>query len=152
MWKDVDEFTTWYIENKYPFKPPAVDPIYKTTRNSLNMITFRENRYQVELVLLQPNSEFEEPAEKTGVEQRLIFLNGSITGHVGNSIAYDSSPYVNKSNEDGTSVLFNVVFKPGNQQLDKVVIGSHGASLFSAQYWNESLQMSSLAKHKGILV
>ncbi len=152
MWKDVDEFTAWYIENKYPFRPPAVDPVYKTKNNTLNMITFRENCYQVELILAQPNTEFEESVEKEGVEQRLIFLNGSITGYLGDKTVYDSSPYINMSNEDGTSILFNMIFKPGAEQLDKVVIGSHGASFFSVQCWDSNLEMNSLAKYKGILV
>lgn len=152
MWKDVDEFTTWYIENKYPLRPPAIDPVYKTKHNSLNMIAFREGCYQVELVLAQPNSTFEESAEKEGVEQRLIFLNGSITGYVGDKIVYDSAPYISMANDNGTSILFNMVFKPGNNQLDKIVIGSHGASFFSVQSWDRSLEMNSLAKYKGILV
>ena len=152
MWKDVDEFTAWYIENKYPFKPPASDPIYNTKHNSLNMVTFREGRYQVELVLVKPNSEFIETAEKDGVEQRLIFLNGSITGHANDKTVYDSSPYVDMSNEDGTNILFNMVFKPGAEQLDKVVIGSHGASFFSVQHWHTEIEMDSLAKYKDILV
>ncbi len=152
MWKDVDEFTTWYIENKYPFKPPAADPIYNTKHNSLTMVTFREDRYQVELVIVKPNSEFIETAEKDGVEQRIIFLNGSMTGYANNKTVYDSSPYVDMTNEDGTNILFNMVFKPGAEQLDKVVVGNHGVSFFSVQHWHTEIEMSSLAKYKGILI
>lgn len=150
MWNTLDDFTAWYIENNHPLKPPADEIIYDTGFG-LNSIIFRQAQFQVELVLVKPLQSFTDIQPKNGVDQRVIFLNGTLAGFRNGTALYDSS-MVKDKNQDGTSVLFNRVFKPGEEKIDDLRSGISGAAFLSVQKWDDNLVPTSLAKYKNILI
>lgn len=148
MWNNIDEFAEWYKNNKHPFKPQARDPLY-TTDHSISTIIFRKDRYQVELYYMKPNSTIPQvPAP--GIEHQILFLNGTISGQKDGEVIFDSTPFADQSNNDGSNVLYNRIFKLDNASLDVVTIGHKGACLMSIQRWDEGIEMTSLSRQRGL--
>lgn len=150
MWNSVEEFAEWYRDNKHPFKPPTTDPIY-VTHMSYSTVIFRKDRFQVELFHISPNSSTT-TLEAPGIEQCVIFLNGQITTYKDGAVVLDSTDVYETAKEDGTSVLFNQIFKFGGGGIDRVDYGPKGASLLSVQKWDDGIEMSSMSKQKGLLL
>jgi hypothetical protein len=150
MWNTVEEFAKWYKDNNHPFKPPTTDPIYMT-KMSYSAVIFRKDRFQVEMFNIQPNSSIT-TIEAPGVEQCIIFLNGQITTYKDGKVIQDSTSIYETFNEDGTSILFNQIFKLGNGDIDRVDYGPKGASFLSIQKWDDGMEMSSMSKQKGLLI
>lgn len=144
MWKNLDDFSKWYIENKHPLKPPAYEPIYDTDY-SLRYVVFRENRYQVEMCIVKPNSVFNDFNEDgLGVDHCMVFLSGGFIGYKNNNIVFNTQNL--KSNTDGTSVFLNRIFKQSQFNIDKLTTTDQGAAFMSLQYWANGIEMNSLAK------
>jgi len=150
MWKDVDEFAIWYKENNHPFRPPTTDPIYRT-EISYSTVIYRNGRFQVELFYLRPGCSTT-TLESPGIDQCIIFLNGQITAYKDGKIIHDSTAIYETANEDGTSILFNQIFKLGNESIDHVDYGPKGASIMSIQHWDDGIEMTSMSKQKGLLI
>lgn len=141
MWSDIDEFTTWYIENGYPLKPPKTDPIYETD-HSLSAIVFREGRYQVELYMLAPNWATPNHGHP-GIEYKIILLNGTIGGTKNLEYVNDSAPWADVANPDGTNVLFGHAIDFSGDDYHQVDVGPKGGLIAITQKWDEGLEMSS---------
>lgn len=150
MWNTVEEFANWYVENNHPFKPPTTDPIYKTNA-SYSAVIFRQDRFQVELYHIAPNSSIT-TLVAPGIEQCIIFLNGQIKTFKGDQVVLDSTEIYEQSNENGTSILFNKIFTLGNGDIDRVEYGPKGASVMVVQKWDEGIEMTSMSKQKGLLI
>jgi hypothetical protein len=143
MWKDLNEFSEWFIENHHPIKPPAYEPIYDTGY-SLRYVVFREDRFQVEFCIVKPNSVFPIDSSKSDVNHCTLFLSGSFIGYKDDFVALDTSKL--GTNPDGTSILLNRTFTDSQFDLDKLTTGDQGAAFMSIQHWAEDIAMSSLAK------
>lgn len=148
MWNNIDEFTEWYKSNNHPFKPQARDPLY-ITDHSISTIIFRKDRYQVEMYYMKPNTSIPQvPAP--GIEQQVIFLNGTISGIKDGQVIFDSTPFAEQTNPDGSNVLYNKIFKLDNSNLDVVEIGHKGACLMSIQKWDDGIEMTSMSRQRGL--
>jgi hypothetical protein len=148
MWNNIDEFAEWYKSNRHPFKPQARDPLY-ITEHSISTIIFRKDRYQVELYYMKPNTTIPQvPAP--GIEQQIIFLNGTISGSKDGTLVFDSTPVAEQTNEDGSNILYNKIFKLDDANLDIVEIGHKGACLMSIQKWDDGIEMTSLSRQRGL--
>ena len=150
MWNTVEEFAEWYKDNNHPFKPPTTDPIYVTSM-SYSTVIFRKDRFQVELFHIAPNSSTT-TLEAPGIDQCIIFLNGQITAYKNDQVVHDSTAFYETANENGTSILFNQIFKLGGGSIDRVDYGPKGASLMSIQKWDDGIEMTSMSKQKGLLI
>lgn len=141
MWSNIEEFTKWYQDNDYPFKPPAGDTIY-ITDHTLSSIVFREERFQVELYMMGPN--WESPNHgHPGIEHRIIFLNGTVGGSKNGVYYNDSTPWCDKAREDGCNILFGVSNDFCGEDFHQVHIGHRGGLIAITQHWAEGLEMSS---------
>lgn len=147
MWANIDEFTKWYKDNGYPMRPPNDDPIY-VTDHSLSAITFREGRYQVELYFLSANWETPNHAHP-GIEYRIIYLNGTVTGTKNNQKMLDIPDYFysDMKNPDGTNIGFGTVWDFSESDEHTVKTGPRGGLIAITQYWPEHLTMSSQSVH-----
>ena len=148
MWNNVDEFAQWYKDNNHPFKPQAKDPIY-ITDHSHSTIIFRQDRFQVELTYCRPNwttTDFSSP----GIDQRILFLNGDLSGKKNGQLVFDTASVADKKNSDGTSILYNRIFKPSSQDIDVFEVGNKGACFMLLQYWEPGIPMTSIARQKKI--
>lgn len=149
MWKNLNEFSNWYIENQHPIKPPAYEPIYDTGY-SLRYVIFREGRFQVEMCVVKPNSIFSTYEPKPGVNHCTLFLSGAFIGYKDNFIELDTSKI--GTNPDGTSILLNRTFTESQFNLDKLTTSDQGAAFMSIQHWGDDIPMSSLAKFNNYLI
>lgn len=144
MWKNLDDFSKWYIENNHPLKPPAYEPIYDTGY-SLRYVVFRENRYQAEICIVKPNSVFNDVNKnKLEVDNCTVFLSGEFIGYKNNDIVFNTQNL--GRNTDGTSIFLNRIFKQSQFDLDKLITTDQGAAFISLQYWTTGIKMNSLAK------
>jgi hypothetical protein len=141
MWNNIDEFTKWYQDNGYPFKPPAGDPIY-VTDHTLSSIIFREGRYQVELYLLAPNWITPNHGHP-GINHRIIFLNGTVGGSKNGTFLNDSFEWCDNAREDGCNILFGFVNDFTGDDYHQVYTGHRGGLVAITQEWDEGLIMSS---------
>jgi len=141
MWKDIDEFTKWYQDNGYPFKPPAGDPVY-VTDHTLSSIVFREGRFQVELYMMGPNWETPNHGHP-GIDHKIIFLNGTVGGSKNGTFLSDSSQWASQSREDGCNVLFGIINDFCGDDFHQVHIGPKGGLIAITQKWDEGLVMAS---------
>lgn len=145
MWNNLDEFTKWYIDNNYPFRPPADEPVF-VTDYSHSMIAFREGNYQVELYLMSPN--WETPSHShPGVEHKIIFINGTISGTRNGELVNDSSPWHDKTKDDGTCVISGYYTDFDPTDWHTVKIGEKGGVVMVTQKWEEGLKMTSQSVH-----
>ena len=150
MWNNLDEFAEWYKNNRHPFKPQARDPLY-TTNHSISTVIFRKDQYQVELYYMKPNSTIPQvPAP--GVENQVLFLSGTISGHKDGQVVFDSALFADQINSDGSNILYNTLFKLDNSNLDVVTTGNKGACLMSIQKWDEGVPMTSMSVQKGLAI
>lgn len=149
MWKNLDEFSRWYVENQHPMKPPAYEPVYDTGY-SLRYVIFRELRFQVEMCIVKPNSVFTNYIPKPGVENCTLFLSGSFIGYKYDDVVLDTSDL--GKNEDGTSILLHRIFKESQFDLDKLITGDQGAAFMSLQHWTDDVIMTSLAKFNNYII
>lgn len=145
MWNNVDEFTEWYKNNGYPFKPPASDPVY-VTDHTHSAIIFREGRYQAELYLMGPNWATPNHSHP-GVEHRIIFINGTISGTKNGELVNDSTSYSDMTNPDGTCVIFGYDTPMSVTDWHTVTVGAKGGILIITQKWNDGLTMTSQSVH-----
>jgi hypothetical protein len=150
MWKTVEEFAEWYKNNKHPLRPPTTDPIYRTDF-SYSVVIYRNGRFQVELFYLRPNCSVT-TLHAPGIDQCIIFLNGQITVYKDNQVLYDTTELTEVKTDQGTSVLFNQIFKFDGGEIDRVDYGPKGASLMSVQMWHDDIEMTSMSKQKGLLI
>lgn len=146
MWKNLNEFSQWFIKNNHPLRPPAYAPIYDTGY-SLRHVIFREGRFQVEMCIVKPNSIFPMYDSKPGVNHCTLFLSGAFIGYKDDFVALDTSKM--ETNADGTSVLLNRTFTDSQFDLDKLTIGDQGAAFMSLQHWENDIPMCSLPKFNG---
>jgi hypothetical protein len=148
MWKNLDEFSGWYVDNQHPLKPPADEPVYDTGY-SLRYVIFRENRFQVEMCIVKPNSVFTNYVPKSGVDHCTLFLSGTFIGYKYDDIVLDTSSL--GKHADGTSIFLNQIFKESQFDLDKLTTGGQGAAFMSLQHWEDNSTMTSLAKFNNII-
>jgi hypothetical protein len=118
---------------------------------SYSTVIFRKDRFQVEMFHIAPNSSTT-TLEAPGIDQCIIFLNGQITAYKNNQVVHDSTAFYETANENGTSILFNQIFKLGGGSIDRVDYGPKGASLMSIQKWDDGIEMTSMSKQKGLLI
>lgn len=145
MWDNLEQFTKWYIDNNYPFRPPAGEPVYVTDYTHSTII-FREDRYQVELYLMSPN--WETPSHShPGVEHKIIFINGTISGTRNGKIVDDSSIWHNLAKEDGTCVIMGNYTDFDPEDWHSVKLGDKGGFVLVTQKWEEGLKMTSQSVH-----
>lgn len=148
MWKDIDEFTQWYLDEGFPMRPPSEDPIY-VTDHSLSAITFRQDRFQVETYFLAPNWETPNHSHP-GIEYRIIYLNGTVTGTKNGEGLMEDVPdyaFADMKNEDGTNVGFGSVWPFDAYDSHTVKTGPRGGLIAITQWWPEHLTMSSQSVH-----
>ena len=143
MWKNLEDFSKWYVENQHPLKPPAYEPVYDT-EYSLRYVIFREDRFQAEMCIVKPNSVFTNYTPKPGVDHCTLFLSGTFIGYKNNNVVLDTSSL--GTNIDGTSKFLNRVFKESQFDLDKLATGGQGAAFMSLQHWTSDVAITSLAK------
>jgi hypothetical protein len=141
MWKNVDEFTQWYKDNGYPIRPPAEDPVY-ITDNTLSVIVFREDRFQVELYMLAPNWETPSHAHP-GIEHRIIYLSGTISGSRNGVYINDSNSWAREVNKDGCSIIMGHHTDFVGDDFHTVKSGTLGGMVAITQHWEDGLKMSS---------
>lgn len=145
MWKNLDEFTQWYIDNNYPIRPPAEEPVF-VTDHSHSAIVYREGRYQVELYLMGPNWQTPNHSHP-GVEHRIIFINGTISGTKNGELVNDSEPWFDKVKDDGTCVASGFHTDFDASDWHSVKIGHMGGILIITQHWEEGITMTSQSVH-----
>lgn len=145
MWETLDEFTEWYKENGYPIRPPAKDPIY-VTDHTYSAIVFREGRYQAEMYMLAPNWETPQHGHP-GVDARIIYLNGTMSGTRNGEKLLDSTPICEMTNEDGTNVYMGAQHPFDGTDVHSVSSGHKGALVIITQHWEEGLEMTSQSVH-----
>lgn len=144
-WNNLDEFTAWYKENGYPIRPPTKDPIY-VTDHTYSAIVFREGRYQAEMYLLAPNWETPQHGHP-GVDARIIFLNGTLSGSCNGVRLLDSTPICDVAKEDGTNVYMGAEHPFNGTDVHSVWAGHKGAMVIITQHWAEELEMTSQSVH-----
>lgn len=149
MWNDLNEFTQWYKDNNHPFKPQARDPLY-VTKWTTSVVIFRQDRYQVELFYMKPNSVIPSVAAQ-GVEHKTIFLHGAVKGLKNDEVVFDTMPHALIKNKDGESRLYNMIFEGNHSDVDVVVVGAQGASVMVVQRWDNDIEMTSISKQRGFL-
>jgi hypothetical protein len=150
MWNNLDEFAEWYKSNNHPFKPPTTDPIYKTAFNQSSVI-FREGRYQVELYFMKPNW-VSTDTTAPGLENRIMFLNGTIKTDVGGEIVSDTESFEDMPSENGLHPLYNTVFKGDTKGTSNIHFGAKGACLLLLQKWDDGIPMTSMSVQRGMTI
>jgi hypothetical protein len=142
MWNTLKEFVDWYIENKYPLRPPFDSGVYVTDFSN-SFILYREGQYQVELYLIKPGTL---PADHShpNVENIIMVLGGTIEGSVNNQV-HDVSHLWNKSNPDGTSILFGKLTEPLiYPSTHSVGGGPNGCAVMTFEKWPEGVKPTSV--------
>jgi hypothetical protein len=149
MWNTLDEFAEWYKANNHPFKPPTTDPIYKTAFN-LSAVIFREGRYQVELYLMKPDW-ISTDTTAPGLENRILFLSGTIKTEVDGKIVSDTDTFGSIA-DNGLHPLYNTVFKGDAKGTSNIHFGHKGACLLLLQKWDEGIPMTSMSVQRGMAI
>ena len=150
MWNNLDEFVEWYKANNNPFRPPTIDPIYKTPFNQ-SAVIFREGRYQVELYFMKPNW-ISTDATAPGLENRIQFLSGTIKTEVDGEIVSDTESFKAEDNETSLHPLHGIVFKADAKGTSKIHYGPKGACLLIFQKWDDGIPMTSMSIQRGMAI
>jgi hypothetical protein len=145
MWANLDEFTQWYKASGYPIRPPAKDPIY-VTDHTYSAIVYREGRYQAEMYMLAPNWETPQHGHP-GVDARIIYLNGTLSGSCNGERLLDSTPVCEMTKEDGTNIYMGAEHPFNGTDVHSVWAGHKGALVIITQHWAEGLEMTSQSVH-----
>lgn len=142
MWNSVEEFAKWYEENGFPFRPPQNNAVFRTN-NASALVLYREEQFQAELYIGDPNSVTPEHSHP-GVKSIIVFLSGEGNTTVNGNFVADPRPYFNKVNEDGTSVLFKqrVVVDPNDTH--GLTTYSKGFAFLSIEQWPEGVEPTSV--------
>jgi hypothetical protein len=151
-WKDLEEFTQWYIDNVYPMRVPENVRIWPTDF-SYSATIFRQDVYQVEIYLAREN--FTSSRHTHPFEQKIIFLGGNFKGtrpaKNGNIVSkvFGSSPNENMDNELPGKDAFDVasILKPG--EWHQIESGQQGFIFLNLQKWPSKEIMDSAVVHYG---
>lgn len=72
-WDTLEDFISWYLNNRMPFMAPVVDAKIIVTDNATTATIFRHKRYQVELYLVHQNTTIVEHAHP-GIDLTMMQL------------------------------------------------------------------------------
>jgi len=145
MWNTVEQFAKWYEENNFPIRPPQNNAIFRTN-NASALVLFREGQFQVELYIGDPNSITPEHSHP-GVKSIIMFLSGEGNTTVNGNFVADPTPYFNKVNEDGTSILFKQKITVDPNDTHGLTTYNRGFAFLSIEQWPEELKPSSVTLH-----
>jgi len=145
MWNTVEQFAKWYEENNFPIRPPQNNAIFRTN-NASALVLFREGQFQVELYIGDPNSTTPEHSHP-GVKSIIMFLSGEGNTTVNGNFVADPTPYFNKVNEDGTSILFKQKVTVDPNDTHGLTTYNRGFAFLSIEQWPDGVEPSSVTLH-----
>jgi hypothetical protein len=144
-WTTVEDFAQWYEDSGFPIRPPQHNSVFRTN-NANAVVLFREGQFQVELYIGDPNSVTPEHSHP-GVESIVMFLSGEGNTTVNGSQIADPTPYFNKVNEDGTSILFKQRVRVHPNDTHGLITYNKGFAFFSIEKWPDGISPTSVAAH-----
>lgn len=142
IWKDVAEFAKWYADAGYPIRPPQRNAIFRTN-NASALVLYREGQFQVELYIGDSNSVTHEHRHP-GVESIIVYLSGEGNTTVNNEKVKDLSPYFNRTNPDGTSVLFKQSVPVHSKDTHGLTTYGKGFAFYSIEQWHDGVEPTSV--------
>lgn len=135
-WNTLQEFTQWYIDNKYPILVPDNVQVFPTDV-SYSVCVFRHDVYQVEMYIAKP--EFMSSKHSHPFEQQIIFLGGDMWGN------RENGKLQHLSSKDKNHV--GALLPPNNWH--QVGSGSQGFVFFNCQKWPNTQMMTSAVVEYG---
>jgi hypothetical protein len=144
-WNNVEEFVDWYEANGSPIRPPQHNAIFRTN-NASALVLYREGQFQVELYIGDPNCVTPEHRHP-GIESMLVYLSGEGSTTINEAEVADPTPYFNKVNADGTSVLFKQRVRVDPVDSHGLTTYSKGFAFYSFEKWPEGVEPTSVTSH-----
>lgn len=145
MWNTLEEFAKWYEDEGFPIRPPQHNSIFRTN-NASALVLYREGQFQVELYIADEGQGTPEHAHP-GVNSVIVFLAGQGNTTINGQTIADPSPFFDKVNADGTSVLFKQKLFLNPNDTHGLVTYSQGFAFLSIEQWPEGVSPSSVTVH-----